>query len=608
MALSIHRPAVATPDGSSGFSVNAFFTDKLQASNVVLVPSTFELSGNPKKKMGEDAEKKVIDSIEKCGRDIPGIQIICFHGVRVIGGSPSIIREVDQCCFIDFQGRHYILITEVKCNAVIKTSNSTRKKAITQLKTFTEMLEREFHVPTDALNAHSVWPNMEPYVNEPCRSCPGRHLSLYEKPTDCQQAGTQPRANPEPPGFHVFKDMFGGNEFSNWIKSIVDDPSKAVDVSLYDNVLQFITRHCLGVLYDETVQRFCILGKDQDILVKSSEKLLNEPTVIYGLGGTGKTISIMARIQHISSHLSASSRAIYFTSEDNAIATVKKRLDACNVDLTHITFANLATSPYNLRDITHKDKVVEDLIRDGYRYIYLDSVEDLGVDWVNELLEKTLLAKDQQRRAIEGDFWITFDPYQGLGDTHCLMKGSGNQIHWLGNLPCGNLLEEGFNTNRIVKLETCFRMPLAMLNHIESEKMLPTRDLPEAQDVQSLGVVEENINFPVGYSIQSMAEQLAKQLHMKVMQRGIHPGHCAVVFDDSAGVLQLFPPQDGGLPVFVKHVNSCLRAIPVESQRSHMLQMSLSIEETLLYSRHERHPEVNYLITSLQNLEDDLDH
>ena len=105
-----------------------------------------------------------------------------------------------------------------------------------------------------------------------------------------------------------------------------------------------------------------------------------------------------------------------------------------------------------------------------------------------------------------------------------------------------------------------------------------------------------------------MAEQLAKQLHMKVMQRGIHPGHCAVVFDDSAGVLQLFPPQDGGLPVFVKHVNSCLRAIPVESQRSHMLQMSLSIEETLLYSRHERHPEVNYLITSLQNLEDDLDH
>ena len=179
--------------------------------------------------------------------------------------------------------------------------------------------------------------------------------------------------------------------------------------------------------------------------------------------------------------------------------------------------------------------------------------------------------------------YITVDPYQGLGDTHSLMKGTGNQVHWLGNLANGKLLEEGFQKRRIVKLETCFRMPQAMINHIESEKVLPTIDLPKAREVKSLGVVEENINFPAGYSIHLMAEQLAEKLHTKVMQRGIHPGHCAVVFDGGAAV-QLFPPHDGGLPAFVQLVNDNLRAIPGKSQAGHMLKMSQSIEETLLYS------------------------
>ena len=80
-----------------------------------------------------------------------------------------------------------------------------------------------------------------------------------------------------------------------------------------------------------------------------------------------------------------------------------------------------------------------------------------------------------------------------------------------------------------------------------------------------------------------MAEHLAEQLHRKVIQRGIHPGHCAVVFDGGAAV-QLFPPQDGGLPAFVQLVNDNLRAIPGRSQACHMLKLSQSIGETILYS------------------------
>ena len=104
MALVVNRPAVASPSDKSGLSVTEFFTEKLKTSNIVLIPPSFEFSNDTKRKLGEEAEKTVVDSLEKCVSDIPGLQILCFHGVRVIGGIPSIIREVDQCCFLTYQG------------------------------------------------------------------------------------------------------------------------------------------------------------------------------------------------------------------------------------------------------------------------------------------------------------------------------------------------------------------------------------------------------------------------------------------------------------------------------------------------------------------------
>ena len=112
------------------------------------------------------------------------------------------------------------------------------------------------------------------------------------------------------------------------MKGIVNDSSMAVDPSTYDTVLDFLARHCVGVLYDETVKSFCILGDDQDKLVNKKEQALTDPTIVYGLAGTGKTISILARIQQVSGKLNPSCRALYLCFTDNAIAMVKKRLEA----------------------------------------------------------------------------------------------------------------------------------------------------------------------------------------------------------------------------------------------------------------------------------------
>ena len=125
-------------------------------------------------------------------------------------------------------------------------------------------------------------------------------------------------------------------------------------------------------------------------------------------------------------------------------------------------------------------------------------------------------------------------------------------------------------------------MPLTTIEHLGRENILPIHDLPRAQNVKSLGVMVEEINRPASYTIQWLADQLADRLYKKVMLRGIHPGHCSVLFDHTAKD-NLLPPDQGGLAAFLQMVNSRLKTLPGTSQTSHMLQLTQSIEESLLY-------------------------
>ena len=167
-------------------------------------------------------------------------------------------------------------------------------------------------------------------------------------------------------------------------------------------------------------------------------------------------------------------------------------------------------------------------------------------------------------------------------NAHSLVRGVQNQIHWQGNLIDSNLLEEGFKQGKFVNLKECFRMPLTAIEHLEREKILPIRNLPKAQDVRSLGVVVEDIVLPASYTIQWLADQLADRLYKKVMLRGIHPGHCSVLYNHAVKD-KLFPGNQGGLSTFLQMVNSSLRTIPGARQASHMLQLTQSIKESILY-------------------------
>ena len=64
--MSILRPAVTSPEDSSGLSVADYFSEKVKASDVILVPPIFEPSGDPNRgpASGEEAEKRVNEAFE----------------------------------------------------------------------------------------------------------------------------------------------------------------------------------------------------------------------------------------------------------------------------------------------------------------------------------------------------------------------------------------------------------------------------------------------------------------------------------------------------------------------------------------------------------------
>ena len=69
--MLVHRPAVSKPEDEPGISVRAFFEEQLSTSSVAFVPKRYAFSGVEGKTLGEEAEKRVSDSIRKAGSEIP---------------------------------------------------------------------------------------------------------------------------------------------------------------------------------------------------------------------------------------------------------------------------------------------------------------------------------------------------------------------------------------------------------------------------------------------------------------------------------------------------------------------------------------------------------
>ena len=116
-------------------------------------------------------------------------------------------------------------------------------------------------------------------------------------------------------------------------------------------------------------------------------------------------------------------------------------------------------------------------------------------------------------------------------------------------------------------------------------------------------MIIEDIYVPsAGYSLHYLAENLADHLYRKVMLAGIHPGHCALVYDDGAAN-NLFPLSEGGFKTFLELLNSSLIRLPVKGQAAHMLQVTRDTKESLHYSKNSPNTtSVLPLVASLHSL------
>ena len=227
----VTHTALQNPGDAQLQSVITYFEEQydLKSCNSICIPGEVQLSPTPL--LGQLAEKAVLDKLKTCPEDIPGLRIITFHDTRVTDRinktSKDSIREVDNMVLAEYQGQYFAFMFETKCNENISRSVQTRKKAIQQLKHLKAILETELRITIENLQFHTMWPNMAP--TESCL-CGVMHPTF-----------TKLRPNPEPAGFHIFKDSFLDNSFSDWFKTQVSDPSKGISKHTFESLLAHFT-------------------------------------------------------------------------------------------------------------------------------------------------------------------------------------------------------------------------------------------------------------------------------------------------------------------------------------------------------------------------------
>lgn len=113
--------------------------------------------------------------------------------------------------------------------------------------------------------------------------------------------------------------------------------------------------------------------------------------------------------------------------------------------------------------------------------------------------------------------------------------------------------------------------------------------------MEGLGVEREVLNLaPSGYSQQWLADQVSNKLFDLVLGRGVHPGHCAILFNQDMES-SLFPL---GTSAFLQGVNDAMKGRVARSQARHVLQLTQDMEESVLYGESHTKSQAADLLTN----------
>ena len=507
------------------------------SSGVISVPAVFPISQQPSE--GERAEMVVFNLLKGVAKKIPDMKVVFFHGLSFTGeriGMPGkVIREMDFAIFIRYLGKHFTSAFEVKCCGLEKGLKEHRKKAHNQLTTYKSILQQDHSFSEDSVNKvqlHTVWPFLTRW--EACMACKGKHQRFKEKPKECVQPGTQP-AQYEPQGWHIFKEDTDPLSFEVLLRSLVQ-PMHEMTLDPWIKLLMLHTQLSCGSLYDEYEKEFYLLGQDQNSILRLPDHDLRQPIMVEGIAGTGKTLTIAAKIEalHQQRKLTTSSRAIYVAFSDHMLEHMHLLLTKAKVDLSFLEMKN-ASKDLEIKSCFFEQKKMDQMIASGMRYFFIDEAEDLGYTLLQQLAEPHL------EPGHTGFFLVTFDYNQCRQEQHSLEAAhlspvsidelSTNQLKWKGRTLESNKMK---CVGALQTLKTVFRMTQNIASHIDEKHLIPKMEIGYhmKHDIKGVKCSEDQINITDPNNVKSLVNQYIRKLVNVTASKNLHPGHIAILFPD----------------------------------------------------------------------------
>jgi len=513
--------------------------------------------------------------------------------------------------FLQYFGLFFLIFLEIKCCKEESGLNSKRKKSASQLRGHIVLLKNATHFSMnvdqlDKINLISVWPYLsskEKCNNPQCEL--GVHNRFKDKPVECLLPGSSQAPQYDATIKHWFKDDI--DELETILRGIVLDPNHAMEKKAWLQIMKIHTTLACGALYDETNKTFFLLGPNQVHLIKSTEHDLLRPKLIMGTAGTGKTITIAAKIEQLykEGHISSNRRALFICYSIHLKDYMSMLLKNVGIRSENVVLVN-ASDPKNVKFRKLLDDPVKTtnlFLEENFSFIFMDEAED---DNDNEIIDR-LKSWTPVSVSLKGIFWIMYDPYQSnwSKNQHFLLgtskeskvtkvkaedeplNSTGNQLTrltWAGNM--FNKKESDFD---IITLESNFRLTLSNAQYIKDANLLPEYKVNMSHDITGMGVTVRNVmveakEFFLRKLEESLLSEIGEASMIESFQKNIHPGDITFLLPETDYKLHFGQQID----TFLKNLNEKLKDKFVKSMVNLGLQPEFTsdVSQSVLFEHH----------------------
>lgn len=361
-------------------------------SQVSVMPSNMVELVDPTRLQADMAEELIFNSL-KC-MEIPGI---VFHGRTYINNSKGkktfkehdfVILTQRRICFIEVKSCADVPGQSVKVLSDGKSIRDNRRSGMHQLKAHVTLLHEKFGIESNSIGQILAWPFLS---NTDSRG---------------QQRFTQ---DSESELKHFFsnlcqdKDLFF-SELSGYLQNLQQH-----EVKIWESVLQWFTLLACGAVVDNLVgemdSQLILLSQEQLSITCGDANQFEEPVIIYGPPGSGKTLLILIKINELwqENCISSEDPCLLLTGRHgNGLAVVvRKYLQKKGIQ--NVTVKSLPSSHESFQDWCVKET-------DKFTHVFIDGVEDLA--WYGNISKNKEFIKQIRSAAKNGYFWCMLDGSQ----------------------------------------------------------------------------------------------------------------------------------------------------------------------------------------------------